>query len=118
MALGMMLALLGVHIISIGLFVKAFSYTERLTRNQLSFARLLRRVKLEHGLVLGGTLTVFGFVGDAIIFAAWASHGFGQLHAVRTVFFCTLAFFLGIEIVFSSVFLSMLGISRATYIGE
>jgi glycosyltransferase involved in cell wall biosynthesis len=118
MALGMMLALLGVHIISIGLFVKAFSYTERLTRNQISFARLLRRVKLEHGLVLGGTLTAFGFIGDAAIFADWASRGFGQLHAVRTVFFCTLAFFLGIEIVFSSVFLSMLGISRATYIGE
>ena len=59
MALGMMLALLGVHIISIGLFVKAFSFTEKLARNQLSFARLLKRVKLEHGLVLGGSLTIF-----------------------------------------------------------
>jgi hypothetical protein len=65
-----------------------------------------------------GTLTAFGFIGDAVIFADWASRGFGQLHAVRTVFFCSLAFFLGVEIVFSSVFLSMLGISRATYIGE
>ena len=118
MSLGMMLALLGVHIISIGLFVKAFSYTEKLTRNQISFARWLRRVKLEHGLVLGGILTAFGFLGDSFIFADWASRGFGQLHAVRTVFFCSLAFFLGVEIVFSSVFLSMLGISRATYIGE
>src|SRR5207247_2151826 len=79
MALGMMLALLGVHIISIGLFVKAFSFTEKLARNQLSFARLLKRVKLEHGLVLGGSLTIIGFAGDAIVFASWAGQGFGQL---------------------------------------
>src|SRR3989449_2550290 len=72
-ALSMMLILLGVHIISIGLFVKAFSYTEKLTRNQISFARWLRRVKLEHGLVLGGILTAFGFLGDAFIFADWRS---------------------------------------------
>ena len=46
------------------------------------------------------------------------AYGFGDLDAVRTVFFCSLAVILGVEIIFSSVFLSMLGISRDTYIGE
>jgi glycosyltransferase involved in cell wall biosynthesis len=118
MALGMMLALLGVHIISIGLFVKVFSYTEKLTRNQLSLARLLKHVRLEHGLLLGATLALAGLLGDGVVFWQWAASGFGQLHLVRTVFFCSLAFFLGIEILFSSVFLSMLGLQRDTYIGE
>ena len=118
MALGMMLALLGVHIISIGLFVKVFSYTEKLSRNQVSLARLLKHVRLEHGLLLGGTLALAGFVGDAVVFWQWAAGGFGHLDPVRTVFFCSLSFFIGIEIVFSSVFLSMLGISRDTYIGD
>jgi len=118
MALGMMLALLGVHIISIGLFVKVFSYTEKLTRNQVSLARLLKHVRLEHGLLLGGILALAGLVGDAVVFSQWAAGGFGHLERVRTVFFCSLSFFLGIEILFSSVFLSMLGVSRATYIGE
>ena len=118
MALGMMLALLGVHIIAIGLFVKVFSYTEKLSRDQISLARLLRHVKLEYGLMLGGTLALVGFTGDATVFWYWAAHGFGQLALVRTVFFCSLSFFLGVEIIFSSVFLSMLGISRDTYIGE
>ena len=118
MALGMMLALLGVHIISIGLFVKVFSYTEKLSRNQVSLARLLKHVRLEHGLLLGGTLALAGFVGDAVVFWQWAAGGFGHLEPVRTVFFCSLSFFLGIEILFSSVFLSMLGIHRGTYIGE
>jgi glycosyltransferase involved in cell wall biosynthesis len=118
MALGMMLALLGVHIISIGLFVKVFSFTEKLSRNQISLSRLLRHVKLEHGLMLGGVLVLIGFTGDATVFWHWATHGFGQLLLVRTVFFCSLSFFLGVEIIFSSVFLSMLGISRETYIGD
>jgi hypothetical protein len=118
MALGMMLALLGVHIISIGLFVKVFSYTEKLSRDQHTLESWLKRLKLEHGLLLGGTLAVAGLAGDAAVFWHWATAGFGILPWVRTVFFCTLSFFVGAEVTFSSVFLSMLGISRATYIGN
>ncbi len=118
MALGMMLALLGVHIISIGLFVKVFSYAEKFTRNQVSLARLLKHVRLEHGLLLGLTLTLIGLIGDGVVFWRWAGNGFGQLHAVRAVFVFSMCFFVGIEVTFSSVFLSMLGISRATYIGD
>ena len=114
----MMLALLGVHIISIGLFVKVFSYTEKLSRNQRTLESWLKRVTLEHGMLLGGALAVMGFAGDLIVFRHWAAAGFGHLDAVRTVFFFSLSFFLGVEILFSSVFLSMLGISRATYIGD
>jgi glycosyltransferase involved in cell wall biosynthesis len=117
-SLAMMLILLGMHIFSIGLFVKVFCYTERLSRNQKSLVRWLKRLKLEHGLLLGAGLVLTGFTGDAIVFRAWAANGFGQLQAVRTVFFCSLSLFLGIEVIFSSAFLSMLGISRDTYIGE
>jgi glycosyltransferase involved in cell wall biosynthesis len=118
MALGMMLALLGVHIFSIGLFVKVFSYTEKLARNQISLTKLLKHVKLEHGLLLGCALALLGVVGDGVVFWQWVANGFGQLHPVRTVFFSSVCFFVGVEIIFSSVFLSMLGISRDTYIGN
>ena len=37
---------------------------------------------------------------------------------VRSVFFFSLSRFVGVEIVFSSIFLSVLGIRRDTYIGE
>jgi glycosyltransferase involved in cell wall biosynthesis len=118
MALAMMLTLVGVHIISIGLFVKVFCYTEKLSRNQPTLERWLKRVKLEHGLALGGVLIITGFTGDAFAFTQWAASGFGQLQAVRTVFFFSLSLFVGVEVLFSSVFLSMLGISRDTYIGD
>jgi len=68
--------------------------------------------------MLGGALALVGFTGDATVFWHWAAQGFGQLPLVRSVFFCSLSFFLGMEIIFSSVFLSMLGISRDTYIGD
>ena len=117
-SLAMMSILLGTHIFSIGLFVKVFCYTERLSRNQIGLVRFLKRVRLEHGLLLGAALFAVGVIGDAVVFLRWAASGFGHLYAVRTVFFCSLSLFLGIEVIFSSVFLSMLGISRDTYIGE
>jgi len=117
-SLAMMLILVGMHIFSIGLFVKVFCYTERLSRTQTGLVRWLKRLKLEHGLLLGAALAVCGFFGDALVFRSWAAQGFGQLQAVRTVFFSSLSLFLGVEVIFSSVFLSMLGISRDTYIGE
>jgi hypothetical protein len=118
MSLAMMLVLLGMHIVSIGFFVKVFCYTEKLSRTELSLARWLKRVKLEHGLLLGAALVAGGFTGDAIVFGQWIASGYGHFNAVRTVFFCSLSLFLGVEVLFSSVFLSMLGISRDTYIGE
>jgi glycosyltransferase involved in cell wall biosynthesis len=117
-SLAMMGVLLGMHIFSIGLFVKVFCYTERLSRRQLGFSRWLKRLKLEHGLLLGAALACVGVLGDSIVIGRWASNGFGHLYAVRTVFFCSLSLLLGVEVLFSSVFLSMLGISRDTYIGE
>jgi hypothetical protein len=98
--------------------VKVFCYTEKLARNQQTLVRWLKRLKLEHGLLLGASLVVVGFVGDAFVLRDWAARGFGHIDAVRTVFFCSLSLFLGVEVIFSSVFLSMLGISRDTYIGE
>jgi hypothetical protein len=118
MLFGSLLTLLGFHIISIGLFAKLFSYSEKLSGRQPTLERWLKRVKLEHALLLGGTLTMGGLTGDIFIFWQWASAGFGQLPAIRGVVFWSLCLFLGIEIIFSAFFMSMLGISRGTYIGD
>ena len=42
----------------------------------------------------------------------------GPLNELRSVIFWSLWLFVGTQILFSSVFLSMLGISRGTYIGD
>lgn len=118
MLLGMVFTLTGAQIIAIGLFAKVFSYSERLTPNQRSLERWLRRVKLEHGLLLGVALTVVGIGGIFRLTWQWVSSGFGPLHQFRALIFFSVWFLLGVEAIFSSFFLSMLGISRGTYIGD
>jgi hypothetical protein len=78
----------------------------------------LKRVSLESGLLFGGALLLGGFVGCASVAWKWASSGFGQLHEVRLVLFWSMWLFIGVQVIFGSFFLSMLGISRGTYIGD
>jgi len=118
MIFGVIFALLGAQILAIGAFAKVFSYSERFDRNTVSLKRVLKRVSLEKGLLLGGALFVAGFSGCAYIAWQWAASGFGPLAQVRGVLFWSMWLFLGVQIVFSSFFLSMLGISRGTYIGD
>jgi glycosyltransferase involved in cell wall biosynthesis len=118
MVFGMLFVLLGMQIISIGLFAKVFSYAENLARSERSFEGWLRRVKLEHGLGAGILLAFLGLAGDAWVFGRWAASGFGPLEEMRMVIVSSLCFFVGVQIVFSSFFISMLGISRDTYIGD
>jgi hypothetical protein len=95
-----------------------FSYVERLDQRARSLGRALKRVQLEHGLFVGAVLALLGFLGDARIAWDWATSGFGPLDQVRGVIFWSLWFFVGIQIFFSSFFLSMLGVSRGTYVGD
>ncbi|HXT24845.1 MAG TPA: glycosyltransferase family 2 protein [Candidatus Eisenbacteria bacterium] len=118
MIFGVIFTLLGAQILAIGAFAKVFSYAERFDRNTVSLKRVLKRVSLEKGLLLGGLLFVAGFAGCAYIVWQWAASGFGPLAQVRAVLFWSMWLFLGVQIIFSSFFLSMLGISRGTYIGD
>ena len=117
MLFGMMFALLGTQIIATGLFAKVFCYAEKFSANR-SLERWLRRVKLEQGLILGAALAVFGAAGSWWLAWKWAAGGFGSFYQIRSVIFFSLWFFIGVQTIFSSFFLSMLGISRGTHIGD
>ncbi len=118
MFFGMIFVLLGVQIVSIGLFAKVFGYSERIAAAERSFEIVLSRVTLESGLLLGGALALVGFAGDVWVFRQWAATGFGGFQGMRDTIFWSMWFFVGVQIVFSSFFLSMLGISRGTFIGD
>jgi hypothetical protein len=118
MIFGMIFTLMGAQIISVGFFAKVFSYAERFDRRSVSLRRLLHRVTLEDGLLVGAISFVAGSIGCLSIVWKWAASGFGPLFEVREVLFWSMWLFLGIETIFASFFLSMLGISRETYIGN
>lgn len=118
MIFGVFFTLIGLQILSIGSFAKIFSYAERFDHGTVSLERALKRVTFEGGLLLGGSLFLIGFAGCAWVTWDWAASGFGPLHQVRLVLFWAMWLFIGLQITFSSFFLSMLGISRDTYIGD
>ena len=118
MIFGVIFTLLGAQILSIGAFAKVFSYAARFDRGSVSLRRVLKRVTLETGLLVGGAVFLMGFAGCAWVTWQWAASGFGQLHQIRQVLFWSMWLFLGLQVIFASFFLSMLGISRETYIGD
>jgi glycosyltransferase involved in cell wall biosynthesis len=118
MLFGMVFTLTGTQIIAIGLFAKVYSYAERFAPQQRSLERWLRRVKLEQGLLLGAALTAVGAGGIIWVAWQWMASGFGPFYELRAAIFFSLWFLIGVQVVFSSFFLSMLGISRGTYIGD
>jgi hypothetical protein len=118
MFFGVLFTLLGMQILTIGLFAKIFSYTERFDHSNLGLSRWLQRLPLESGLLAGTALAVAGFVGDVAIVWKWKQGGFGPFSEMRWLLFWSMLFFIGVQIVFSSFFMSMLGISRSTYRGD
>jgi glycosyltransferase involved in cell wall biosynthesis len=118
MVFGVIFTLLGAQILSIGAFAKVFSYAARFDRGTISLKRVLKRITLETGLIVGGLTFLVGLLGCVWVTWKWASSGFGRLSEIRYVLFWAMWLFLGVQIIFSSFFLSMLGISRETYIGD
>jgi nitrate reductase gamma subunit len=118
MFFGVLFTLLGVQILTIGMFAKTFSYTERFDHSNLGLSRWLRRLPLESGLLAGGALAAVGFLGDVGIFWMWKQGGFSTFSEMRWLLFWSMLFFIGVQVVFSSFFMSMLGISRGTYRGD
>jgi glycosyl transferase family 2 len=118
MFFGLIFALTGAQIIATGTFAKVYSFAERFAPEQRSLARWLSRVKLEHGLIAGTLLLLLGGGGLFWVCLEWARDGFGRFDQMRAIIFFALWFFLGVQTIFSSFFISMLGISRGTYIGD
>jgi glycosyltransferase involved in cell wall biosynthesis len=118
MVVGLVAALLGVQIVSIGIFAKLFSHSERFTTDDHRFERLIARMTLEWGLFIGLLIFGAGLAGDLWQLWQWRQTGFGTFFHERMVIFWSMILAVGVQVVFASFFMSMLGISRGTYIGD
>jgi hypothetical protein len=70
------------------------------------------RFRLEHGLILGGTIALGGFVIFGVILITWIDRGFGSLSEERLAVLAATLIIVGIQIFFSSFLSSILGLRR------
>ena len=107
--------LLGFQLIAFATFTKVFAITEGLLPEDPRLNRVFRWVTLETGLVLGGLLVALGAGGSIFAVSGWARESFGALdagHMLRIVMPSVFSLSLGVQIVCSSFFLSILGLRR------
>jgi glycosyltransferase involved in cell wall biosynthesis len=108
--------ILGAQIVQLGVFARTYALTHYGEHDEL-LERLWRRVRLEHGLLVGGLLLAAGFGILIWIFVTWAQAGFGPLrHEYATALGVTLVA-LGVQVVFGSFFIGLLTM-RSSRAGE
>jgi len=112
--------LLGTQIVQLGVFARAFAATHLGETDRL-IERARSRIKLEHGLALGGIVLLAGMAIVGVIFVVWAANGFGTLaHEYATAIGFTLVA-VGTQVILGSFFVSLLTMrtgepSRATVV--
>jgi len=107
--------LTGFQAVVFAFFTKVFGITEGLLPEDPRLTRAFRALTLERGLLIGATLLLTG-VGIASYSAyIWSRSGFGPMNPfvlVRLVAAALVSITLGVEIIFSSFFLSILSLAR------
>jgi hypothetical protein len=112
MIAGALLMIVGTQVLALGLCAHAYG-TYFMGEKDPWFDRMRARFRLEHGLVLGGTLALIGGLIGVAIIGTWIDRGFGALSETRTAILAATLVIVGIQIFFSSFLLSILGLRRS-----
>jgi hypothetical protein len=108
---GALLMIVGTQVLALGLCAHAYG-TYFMGEQDPWFDRMRARFRLEHGLVLGGVVTLGGVAVGAVILGIWVDRGFGALSEERLAVLAAALVIVGIQIFFSSFLLSIIGLRR------
>ena len=110
-----MAILVGFQAIIFAVCTKIFAISEGLLPEDPRLNRLFHWINLEVGLIAGSFLILLGLAGSIYALDVWGQRSFGPLEPTRTlraVIPAVTCLTLGCQIVFSSFFLSVLGLRR------
>ena len=108
---GSMLVVVGTQLVGFGLCGRSYAVYQLGDRDP-SFERWGRRVKLEHGLLLGLALVAAGLAVGGVVIAHWIVRGFGSLAEERITILAATLVIVGVQVFFTSFLLSLLGLRR------
>lgn len=111
MITGCFLLIVGVQIVCLGLCAHAYG-TYFMGDKDPWFDRMRSRFRLEHGLFVGGLTGGAGLIAGIVILVEWINRGLGQLGETKLALVAATLLIIGIQIVFASFLLSIIGLRR------
>jgi glycosyltransferase involved in cell wall biosynthesis len=105
-----MLTLLGSQLINLGIFAKSYAFAEGLEKTDNFFSVFYKLFNLEKGILAGGIFIVAGALMALSIIREWVV--FGSRSLERHELFAFTLIIIGIQIIFSSFLISILGIKK------
>jgi hypothetical protein len=115
LAYGFGAIVVGFQLVAFAVFTKVFAITEGLLPEDPRLNRMFEYIKLETGLLAGALCVALGVAGSLLALSTWARSSFGPItsdNLLRLVMLSVFALILGPQIIFSSFFLSILGLRR------
>jgi len=106
-----MVAIVGSQVLSIGIAARTYAAYYLGERDAL-FDRLRTRLRLEHGLLVGSCTLLAGLALLVWVVVTWAERGFGDLREEKLAVVGLTLVVVGVQTVFGSFFLSILGLRR------
>jgi glycosyltransferase involved in cell wall biosynthesis len=108
---GSLLVIVGAQLVGLGLCAHAYA-TYFMGERDAWFDRARARLRLEHGLMLGSAVALAGLAMILAVVVTWIGSGLGSLSQERIAISAATLLVLGIQIVFTSFLLSILGLRQ------
>ncbi len=109
---GSLFMIIGTQVTALGLCAHAFG-TYFMGEKDAWFDHMRARLRLEHGLLLGGGIGLTGLAAAGTIVGIWIDRGLGALAEERLAVVAATLLIIGIQIFFTSFLLSILGLRRS-----
>jgi glycosyltransferase involved in cell wall biosynthesis len=107
--------ILGYQLVLFGIFARVFAEIEQLIPKRSSIMKIFEVLTLERGILLGLLSVVLGIIPLAVALKNWADSDFGPQDytaGMRLLIPAVTAIILGVQTVFGSFLLSLLGLNR------
>jgi Glycosyl transferase family 2 len=107
-----LLTVVGAQVVTLAVSARAFAVDALGERPDRLLAWGRDRLRIEHGLLAGSLVALCGLAIGGVIVGTWIGRGFGSLSEERLLVFAAVLIILGLQAIFSSFFLSIIGLAR------
>jgi glycosyltransferase involved in cell wall biosynthesis len=111
---GSLLVVVGTQLLGFGLCGRSYAVHQLGDRDPW-FEEMGKRVRLEHGLLLGLALMAAGFGLGAVVVGHWIARGLGSLADERITILAATFVIVGVQAFFTSFLLSLIGLRRRAH---